>query len=117
MYIRKGDLVQVIAGDDKGKTGQVLRVQRERARVVVEGCNKTKKSIKPSQRNPKGGQLSIELPMHVSNVLLVNPDLGKGVRIGIKVNEQGEKVRVCRKTGRELGTLRKKTSPAAAKKA
>lgn len=107
MYIRKGDLVQVIAGDDKGKTGTVTRVIRDDSRVVVEGCNKTKKSIKPSQRNPKGGQLSVELPIHVSNVLLVNPDLGKGVRIGVKINERGEKIRFCRKTGRELGILRK----------
>jgi large subunit ribosomal protein L24 len=112
MYIRKGDLVQLIAGDDKGKTGSVLRVNRAKDRVVVEGCNKTKKSIKPSQRNPKGGQLSIELPVHVSNVLLVNPDLGKGVRIGVKVNERGDKVRYCRKTGRELGVLRKSAKKA-----
>ena len=112
MYIRKGDLVQLIAGDDKGKTGLVLRVNRDRERVVVEGCNKTKKSIKPSQRNPKGGQLSIELPVHVSNVLLVNTDLGKGVRIGVKTNDKGEKVRFCRKTGKEMGILRKQAKKA-----
>ena len=109
MYIRKGDLVQVTAGDDRGKTGKVIAVDRVKLRVVVEGCNKTYKSIKPSQRNPRGGQLSVELPIHVSNVLLVNPDLNRGVRIGVKVNERGEKVRFCRKTGKELGVLRKQS--------
>jgi large subunit ribosomal protein L24 len=113
VYIRKGDRVQVISGQDKGKQGEVLRVLRDEDRIVVQGCNKAHKHVKPNQRNPKGGVLSIEMPIHVSNVLLVNPDLDRGVRIGIKINAAGEKVRVCKKTGKELGVLRRAKSPAA----
>jgi len=103
MYIRKGDVVQVISGDDKGKIASVLRVDRIAGKVVVEGVNRVYKHVKPSQRNPKGGRLQLEMPIHASKVMLVNPDLNKGVRIGVKINAAGDKVRVCKKTGREIG--------------
>jgi large subunit ribosomal protein L24 len=103
MYIRKGDVVQVISGDDKGKIASVLRVDRVNEKVVVEGVNRVFKHVKPSQRNPKGGRLQLEMPIHACKVLLVNPDLNKGVRVGVKINAAGDKVRVCRKTGREIG--------------
>ena len=103
MYIRKGDVVQVLSGDDKGKIATVLRVDREAKKVVVEGVNRVYKHVRPNQRNPKGGRLQIEMPIFASKVLLVNPDLGKGVRIGVKINQAGDKVRVCKKTGREIG--------------
>jgi len=103
MYIRKGDVVQVLSGDDKGKIATVLRVDRETNKVVVEGVNRVYKHVRPNQRNPKGGRLQIEMPIHASKVLLVNPDLNRGVRIGVKINKVGDKVRVCRKTGREIG--------------
>ena len=107
MHIKKGDTVQVIAGDDRGTTGVVLDVFVDQQRVLVEGVNKVYKHIRPSQRNPRGGRLSKEMPIHVSNVLLLNPELGRGVRTGVKTNANGDKVRVCKKTGRELGVLRK----------
>lgn len=111
MLLRKGDMVEVITGDDRsrGETrtiGRVLRVLRAENKIVVEGVNKVYKHVRPSQRNPKGGRLSKEMPISASNVLLVNPDLGKGVRIGAKINEAGDKVRYCKKTGRELGLIR-----------
>jgi large subunit ribosomal protein L24 len=113
MHIRKGDIVQVIAGDDKGRTGTVLRVITKENRVVVEGMNRVYKHVRPSQRNPKGGRLQVEMPIHASNVLLVNPDLNRGVRTGVKINAAGDKVRYCKKTGKELGVIR----PAKASKA
>lgn len=103
MYIRKGDVVQVISGDDKGKIAPVLRVDRVNGKVVVEGVNRVFKHVKPSQRNPKGGRLQLEMPIQACKVLLVNPDLNRGVRVGVKINAAGDKVRVCRKTGREIG--------------
>jgi large subunit ribosomal protein L24 len=111
MLIRRGDMVEVIAGDDRSRgttrtIGRVLRVLREENKIVVEGVNKVYKHVRPNQRNPKGGRLSKEMPIDVSNVLLVNPDLGRGVRIGTKLNAAGDKVRFCKKTGRELGVIR-----------
>ena len=111
MLIRRGDLVEVIAGDDRssGTTrslARVLRVLRPEGKVVVEGVNKVYKHVRPNQRNPKGGRLSMEMPIDVSNVLLVNSDLGRGVRVGAKINEAGDKVRVCKVTGKELGVIR-----------
>lgn len=120
MLIRRGDMVEVIAGDDRsrGKTrtiGRVLRVIREENKIVVEGINKVWKHIRPSQRNPKGGRLSKEMPIQISNVLLVNPRLNKGVRVGAKINENGDKVRVCKETGDELGVIRRNKSQQEAK--
>ena len=111
MKIRQGDLVEVIAGDDRSRgeektIGRVLRVLVEQNKVVVEGVNKVYKHIKPNQKNPKGGRLDKEMPISVSNVLLVNPDLGRGVRIGMKIDDQGNKIRYCKKTGKELGVVR-----------
>lgn len=112
MLIRRGDTVEVITGDDRSRgknrtIAKVLRVLRKENKIVVEGVNRVYKHVRPSQRNPKGGRLSKEMPINVSNVLLYNPDLGRGVRIGTKINENGDKVRYCKKTGRELGTLRR----------
>lgn len=106
MLIRRGDMVQVIAGDDKGVVGKVLRVDRSNGKIVVEGVNKVYKHVRPSQRNPKGGRLSKEMPINASNALLYNSELGRGVRVGVRVNEAGDKVRYCKKTGREMGVIR-----------
>ena len=106
MRIRKGDTVQIIAGDDKGVTGKVLRVLHEENKLVVEGVNRVYKHVKPTQRNPRGGRLSKEMPVHISNVLLVDPAVGKGVRVGVTTNSAGAKVLVSRKTGRELRVIR-----------
>lgn len=111
MHIRRGDLVEVIAGDDRGRGGQrkiarVLRVLRDESKVVVEGVNRVYKHVRPSQRNPKGGRLAKEMPIDVSNVLLYNKELGRGVRVGVRVNANGDKVRYCKKTKRDLDVLR-----------
>lgn len=111
MLIKKGDMVEVITGDDRSRgdrrtIAKVLVVLRDEGKLVVEGVNKVYKHVRPSQRNPKGGRVSKEMPIQASNVLLYNPELGKGVRIGVKVNANGDKMRVCKKTGRELGLIR-----------
>ena len=94
MKVKKGDKVQVIAGKDKGKQGTILRSVPTRNRVVVEGCGIVKKAVRPTQQNPQGGIISMEAPIHVSNVMLVCPSCGKPVRTGKRINDEGKKVRV-----------------------
>ncbi len=96
--IRKGDNVVVLTGRDKGKTGDVLRVLRDEARVIVQGVNIVKRHTAPSQNNP-GGIDDKEAPIHISNVSLVDPDSGKPTKVGFKVLEDGRKVRVARASG------------------
>ena len=93
--IKKGDSVVVIAGDDKDltKPRTVKKVLVDENRVIVEGVNIVTKHSKPSAQNTKGGILKMEAPIHISNVMLVNPATGKGARVGIK-NENGKKERV-----------------------
>ena len=100
--IKKNDTVVVLAGEDKGKTGKVLRVIREKERVLVEGINMVSKSQKPSAKNPQGGIVKQEAPIHISNVSLIDPKSGKPTRIGIKVTEEGKKVRIAKKSGEEI---------------
>lgn len=109
MHIRKDDLVEVIAGDDalKGRARKVLRVLPTDNKVVVEGVNRTKKHVKPNRRNPQGGQLSMELPVSASNVLLYCPTCRKGVRIGKRYAADGAKERYCKKCSAGLGFLSK----------
>ncbi len=91
LHIKKGDTVQVISGDDKGKTGIVLSVDTEKSRVLVEGLNMVTKHKKPTTGDPQSGGISKkELGMHISNVLLVNPASGKGERTGRKENADGK---------------------------
>ncbi len=98
--IRKEDQVKVLAGKDKGKVGRVLRVDRKRDRVLVEGVNIVKKAMKKRRQNDRGGIVEIEAPIHVSNVAVVTKS-GDATRIGYKI-ENGKKVRVARKTGEAL---------------
>jgi large subunit ribosomal protein L24 len=81
MHVKKDDMVQIITGDSKGATGKVLRVLREENKVVIQGLNLAKKHVKPSRRNPSGGRINIEQPIHISNVLPVNPKTSKGSRV------------------------------------
>jgi large subunit ribosomal protein L24 len=99
MRIRKNDMVIIIAGKDKGKTGRVIRVVREKEAVVVEQANMVKKHKRPSQANPNGGIVDIEAPIHVSNVMLVDGKTGKGTRTRTMKNQDGSKVRVAAKSG------------------
>ena len=95
-HIKKDDMVQVIAGDYRGTTGKVLRVLREENKVVVQGINLAKKHVKPSRRNISGGRISVEQPVHISNVLPVNPKTSKGVKVRYEVGEDGGKARIAR---------------------
>ena len=89
-HIKKGDTVQVISGDDKGKTGAVLRIDSEKSRALVEGINLVTKHKKPSAGDPQSGGVSkLEAAVHTSNLLVVNPATGKGERTGRKANATG----------------------------
>ena len=105
-HVKKGDIVEIIAGDHKGATGKVLRVIPEKNSVVVQGHNIAKKHVRPSRKNPQGGRINIEQPIHISNVLPVNPKSSKGSRVRYQVHEDGSKRRVAR-DGAEIGVVRK----------
>lgn len=95
--VRKNDLVEVVAGKDKGKRGKVLQVLREKNRVIVQGVNFIKRHTRPNpQRNIKGGIAEREAPLHVSNVMLVDPENDKLTRLGSKTLSDGRKVRVAK---------------------
>ena len=99
LHIRKGDEVIVLAGDDKGRKGKVLKVLVTKQRALVEGVNMVSKSMKPSAKNPQGGIVKQEVPIHVSNLSLIDPKSGKATRIGMKKTDDGKKVRVAKKSG------------------
>lgn len=97
MKIRKNDNVMVIAGNDKGKTGKVLKVFPKQQRVIVEGINVRKRHSKPSQRNPQGGILEKEAAIHASNVMVLDPKSNEPTRLGTKVvldDKTGKKKRM-----------------------
>jgi len=100
--IKKGDNVIVIAGNNKGKTGKVLTVIPDKNRVIVEGVAMVKKHTKPNAKNPQGGIVNQEAPIHVSNVAIVDPKSGKATRVGFQVKEDGSKSRVAKKSGEEI---------------
>ena len=99
LNIRKGDTVKVIAGNDKGKTGKVLEVLLEKNRAVVEGIHVVTKHQKPSAGKPEGGMKKTEAPVHVSNLMLIDPASGKPTRVGRKLDEKGKLQRYAKKTG------------------
>ncbi|WP_075980326.1 50S ribosomal protein L24 [Bacillus massilinigeriensis] len=101
MHVKKGDKVMVISGKDKGKTGVILAAYPKQDKVIVEGVNIVKKHSKPSQVNPQGGIISQEAPIHVSNVMPVDPKSGQPTRVGYK-EVDGKKVRVAKKSGEVL---------------
>ncbi len=105
MFIRTGDMVEVITGDDAGVRGKVLRVVRETNKVVVEGVNRVYKHVRRSQQNPQGGRLSKEMPVAVSNVMLICPQTGKPTRIGVRVLPDGSKERYAKRSGASLGQV------------
>ncbi|MBW8002685.1 MAG: 50S ribosomal protein L24 [Planctomycetes bacterium] len=105
-HIKKGDMVEIITGDHKGATGKVLRVILSKNRVIVQGHNIAKKHVRPSQKNPQGGRMSVEQPIHMSNVLPVNPKSSKGSRVTYKVDSKGGKKRVA-VDGSEIGVVKR----------
>jgi large subunit ribosomal protein L24 len=102
LKIRKGDLVQVIAGDSKGTQGKVLEVLLERNRAIVEGANMVSKHTKPSAATPNGGIVKKEATLHVSNLMLIDAKTGKTTRIGRTRNAEGKSVRISKKSGEEI---------------
>lgn len=100
--IKKGDRVRVIAGRHKGEEGEVLSVLREKGRVLVKNVNIIKKARKPTQENPRGGFVEQESSIHISNVQLLDPQTNQPTRIGVKVKDDGTKVRVAKRSGAEL---------------
>ena len=105
MHVKKDDMVQVITGDYRGTTGKVLRVLRDENKIVVQGINLAKKHVKPSRRNPGGGRINIEQPIHISNVLPVNPKTSKGSKVRYEIGEDGSKKRVA-KDGTKISEVR-----------
>jgi large subunit ribosomal protein L24 len=105
MRIRKGDTVYIRSGSDKGKTGRVLHVDTQKQVVLVEGVNMKKRHQKPTQKSPKGGIITIEAPVHLSNVALYSSSLSGPTKVSTAVIQEGgkaQKVRICRKTGEQI---------------
>lgn len=100
--VKQGDSVVVVAGKEKGSRGRVLRVVPDADRVVVEGINVRTKHLKPSQANPQGGRIKKESPIHISNVMLADPQTGEPTRVRIKTLESGQRVRVAVKSGEQI---------------
>ena len=106
-HVKKGDVVVVITGDDKGKTGEVLRVFTDRDKVLVQGVNRVYKHLRPSRQHPQGGRIQKEMPIALSNVLPMDPKTNQPTRVGYRVNEDGSKERIARRSGESLGPVRK----------
>ena len=101
MKLRKGDTVQVLSGNDKGKRGEVLQVLPKVEKVLVKGVNVRKKHVKPRKQGEEGGIIPVECPIHSSKLGVVCPKCDKPVKVGIKI-EKEEKIRVCKKCGAKL---------------
>ncbi len=106
LHIKKGDMVEIIAGDHKGATGRVLRVIPDKNSVVVQGHNIVKKHVRPSRKNPQGGRINIEQPIHISNVLPISPKSSRGSKVRYRVEEDGSKKRLAANNV-EIGVVRK----------
>ncbi len=102
LHIKKGDTVMVNSGESRGRQGRVLRVIPDKERAIVEGLNMRKKHTKPNAKFPQGGIIEQEAPIHISNLNVVDPKTGKGVRIGRRLNESGKSVRYSKKSGEEI---------------
>ncbi len=99
--IRKGDRVTVICGRDKGRTGDVLRVLHKKSRILVQGVNVAKRHHGPSPTNP-GGIVDKELPLHISNVALIDPKTDRPTRVGVRIDKGGRKVRIAKRSGEAI---------------
>jgi large subunit ribosomal protein L24 len=102
LHIKKGDTVIVITGESKGQKGRVLEIDRTKERAIVEGINMVSKHTKPNAKAPQGGIVKKEAPVHVSNLMLVDPASGKATRIGRRLNDKDKLVRYSKKSGEEI---------------
>ena len=107
LHVKRGDTVEIIAGNDKGAVGKVLHVYPSKQKVVIQGHNLVKKHVRPSRKNPQGGRINIERAIHISNVLPVSPKSSKGSRVGFSLAKDGSKKRLAR-DGSEIGTVKRK---------
>jgi large subunit ribosomal protein L24 len=107
MYIRKDDVVEVVAGDDRGTRGKVLKVLRAKNQVVIAGVNRVYRHLKPSKRNPQGGRLSKEMPVDASNVMFVDPGTNKPTRVGVRYLPDGSKELFAKKSKSRIRLLSK----------
>ena len=101
IHVKKGDTVKVLAGDSKGMQGKVLKVDVEKYRAIVEGVNLVSKATKPNAKNPNGGIIKKEAPIHISNLMVVDGK-GSATRVGRRIGEKGKLVRYSKKTGEEI---------------
>lgn len=106
VHVKKGEMVEIIAGDHKGAIGRVLHVYPKDDKVIVQGHNIAKKHVRPSRKNPQGGRINIERPIHISNVLPVSPNTKKGCRVGYQLTKDGSKKKVS-VDGGEICVVRK----------
>ena len=102
LHIKKGDTVYVLSGEDRGKTGRVLKVLVTKGRAIVEGVNIVTKAAKPSAKHPQGGLVKMEAPIHISNLSLIDPKSGKPTRVDRRADAQGKTVRYAKKSGEEI---------------
>jgi large subunit ribosomal protein L24 len=102
LHIKKGDTVIIITGESKDQKGRVLEVDRDKNKAIVEGVNMVSKHTKPNAKVPQGGIIKKEAPVHLSNLMLVDPTTGKPTRIGRKLNDKNKLVRYSKKSGEEI---------------
>lgn len=102
LHIKKGDMVYVNTGENRGATGKVLKVYVDKQRALVEGVNMISKSVKPDAKHPQGGIVKQEAPIHISNLNVLDPKTGKPTRIGRRLNDEGKHVRYAKKSGEEI---------------
>ena len=101
LHIKKGDIVYVLAGEDRGKEGRVLKVLVQKQKAIVEGVNMVTKATKPNAQHPQGGLIEMEAPIAISNIALIDPKSGKPTRISIR-RENGKVIRISKKSGEEI---------------
>jgi large subunit ribosomal protein L24 len=102
IHIKKGDTVIIITGESKGQKGRVLEINRDKYKAIVEGVNMVSKHTKPNAKAPQGGIIKKEAPVHISNIMLVDPTTGKPTRVGRKFNDKDKLVRFSKKSGEEI---------------
>lgn len=105
MFFRIEDEVEVIAGADKGHRGKILKIDRKKNKVVVEGAGRVWKHVRRSQKNPQGGRLNKEMPISASNVMIVDPQSGQPTRVGVRYLDDGSKERYSKSSGASLGKI------------
>ena len=101
LHIKKGDNVYVLAGEDRGKEGRVLKVLVQKQKAIVEGVNMVTKATKPNAQHPQGGLIKMEAPIAISNIALIDPKSGKPTRVSIR-RENGKSIRISKKSGEEI---------------